>query len=80
MVCAGVVVWWWWGGLQKISVLPHVVICKTTDLKSGKPNQSPPQTDHLSGRESENLTDSREVIRALLDKMSWTLLKTSKDI
>lgn len=29
------------GGVKEISVLPHVVICKTTDPNSGKPNQTP---------------------------------------
>lgn len=54
------------GPFKKITVLPHVVICKTTDLNSGKPNQTPllqPPFTFL-GEKRENVTDRREVICA----------------
>lgn len=41
VTCVRVCVWRRRGVLFiKIPVLPHVVICKTTDLNSGKPNQT----------------------------------------
>jgi len=54
---------------KKITVLPHVVICKTTDLNPGKPNQTPLLQPFFGENRREKVTDRREDICAQVYKM-----------